>query len=278
MPGLWELGPLRARLEVDAQGIDVLPFQPYLEDRVNFLFTSGRIGTKGNLVFDGSGEGPARVNYDGSVDITDFATIEKSNSNDLLKWKSLNLNALQFNLEPFKLNIGEINLGDFYSRLILGADGKMNLQKLTPESEEKKAEPPPEKTTVKAPEAKAPDKPAPAAPSAAAEEKAITIGKINLDRRQRQLQRSVHQTQLQRQSHRRPGNDFRAQTGSARRYRHQSPPRQCRAGGDQRQTQPAVERIISRHSGRCQGDRAEPDDALFGALCRLWHRKRQAFV
>ncbi len=172
--------PVGARLAVDAQGIDILPFQPYLEDRVNFLFTSGNIGTKGNLNFDGSGEGSARVNYDGSVDITDFATIEKSNSNDLLKWKSLNLNALQFNLEPFKLNIGEINLGDFYSRLILGADGKMNLQKLTPESEEKKDEPPPEKTTVKAPEAKAPDKPAPAAPSAAAEEKAITIGTINL--------------------------------------------------------------------------------------------------
>ena len=172
--------PVGARLAVDAQGIDVLPFQPYLEDRVNFLFTSGHIGTKGNLVFDGSGEGSAKVNYDGSVDITDFATIEKSNSNDLLKWKSLNLNALQFNLEPFKLSIGEINLGDFYSRLILGADGKMNLQKLTPESEEKKDEPPPEKTTVKAPEVKAPDKPAPAAPSAAAEEKAITIGKINL--------------------------------------------------------------------------------------------------
>jgi uncharacterized protein involved in outer membrane biogenesis len=172
--------PVTGQLEVDARGIDVLPFQPYLEDRVNFLFTSGSIGTKGNLVFDTSGNGPAKVNYDGNVDIADFATIEKSNSNDLLKWKSLNLNALQFNLEPFKLSIGEINLGDFYSRLILGADGKMNLQKLTPQTEEKKAEPPAEKTAAKAPEAKAPDKPEPAAPSPAAEEKAITIGKINL--------------------------------------------------------------------------------------------------
>jgi len=167
--------PVIGQLEVDAQGLDILPFQPYLEDRVNFLFTSGNIGTKGNLVFDASGDGPAKVSYDGSVDIADFATVEKSNSNDLLKWKSLNLNALQFNLEPFKLSIGEINLGDFYSRLILGADGKMNIQKLTSESEEKKAEPPPEKTT-----AKAPDAPAPAAPAAPGEEKAVTIGKINL--------------------------------------------------------------------------------------------------
>ena len=172
--------PPTAKLTVDGQNIELLPFQPYLENQVNFLLTGGQVGTKGNLVFDGSGDGPAKVNYDGSVDIADFATIEKSNSNDLLKWKSLNLNALQFNLEPFKLSIGEINLGDFYSRLILGADGKMNLQKLTPQSEETKPEPPPEKTAAKAPEAKAPAKSEPAAPSAAVSDKAIAIGKINL--------------------------------------------------------------------------------------------------
>jgi len=172
--------PLTAKLTVDGQNIELLPFQPYLDNQVNFLLTGGQIGTKGNLIFDGSGDGPVKVNYDGSVDIADFATIEKSNSNDLLKWKSLNLNALQFNLEPFKLSIGEINLGDFYSRLILGPDGKMNLQKLTPQSEETKTAPAPEKTVAKAPEAKASDKPEPAVPVAANSDKPITIGKINL--------------------------------------------------------------------------------------------------
>ena len=168
--------PVAAQLEIDAQGIDVLPFWPYLEDRVHFLLTSGNIGTKGNLVFDASGAGPAKVNYDGSFDIADFATVEKSNSSDLLKWKSLNLNAVQFNLEPFRLNIGEINLGDFYSRLILGADGKINLQKLTPQTEEKKIDPAAiEKTAGKSPEKSE----LPAAP-ATGPDKAITIGKINL--------------------------------------------------------------------------------------------------
>jgi len=172
--------PVAGRLEVEAQGIDFLPFQPYLADRVNFLLTSGNIGTKGNLVFDASGNDPAKVTYDGTVNVADFATVEKGNSNDLVKWKSLNLNALQFDLEPFKLRIGEINLGDFYARLILGADGKMNLQKLTPQSEETNTAPPPDKTAAKAPESKAPDKPDAAAPAPAAAEKPITIGKINL--------------------------------------------------------------------------------------------------
>ena len=163
--------PVAGRLEVEAQGIDVVPFRPYLTDQVNFLLTSGTIGTKGNLVFDTSGNGPIKINYDGSAQILDFATVEKSDAQDLLKWKSLALGGLQFNLEPFQLRIGEINLADFYSRLILGADGKINLQKLTVQKERKEV-------------SEAPVKPAETTAAPAANEatapKAISIGKINL--------------------------------------------------------------------------------------------------
>lgn len=172
LTGTAMANPVTANLTVEGQGIELLPFQPYLENQVNFLLTGGQVATKGNLVFDASGAGPAKVNYDGTVEIADFATIEKANSQDLLKWKSLSLNAIQFSLDPFKLHIGEINLGDFYSRLILGADGKINLSKLAAQSEESKPDPTAEQTAAKAPE------PSPAAPSGG--DKAITIGKINL--------------------------------------------------------------------------------------------------
>jgi uncharacterized protein DUF748 len=168
--------PVAGRLDVEAQAIDVVPFRPYLAEQVNFLLTSGMIGTKGNLVFDTTGDGPAKINYDGSVDIADFATVEKDNAQDLLKWKSLNLNAIQFSLEPFQLRIGEINLGDFYSRLILGADGKMNLQNLTAQKDEKKNDAPPQDKTASKPA----EKPAPSAPASSGSDKAISIGKINL--------------------------------------------------------------------------------------------------
>ncbi|MGH7888689.1 MAG: DUF748 domain-containing protein, partial [Candidatus Binatia bacterium] len=167
--------PVAGRLEVEAQGIDVVPFRPYLADQFNFLVTSGIIGTKGNLVFDTSGDGPAKINYDGGVQILDFGTVEKSDAQDLLKWKSLALDGVQFNLEPFQLRIGEINLDDFYSRLILGPDGKINLQKLTTQKEEKKSDAPPVEKAI----AKPVDKPS-SAPASSSSDKAISIGKINL--------------------------------------------------------------------------------------------------
>jgi uncharacterized protein involved in outer membrane biogenesis len=161
--------PIGGAFSVDAKDIEVLPFQPYIEDQVNFLLTGGRVGTKGKLIFGKNGEEPVKVGYDGDLQVDDFSTVETDGAQDLLKWKSLNLAGIQFALEPMQLRINEINLADFYSRLILGADGKINLQKLMPQKPEKKdaaetkAEKPPE-TPIAQP----------------ASEKRITIGKINL--------------------------------------------------------------------------------------------------
>ena len=164
--------PVNAKFLVDAQGLDLLPFQPYFEDQVNFLLTGGSAGTKGELTFDAGGNGPAKLNYQGALQVADFATVEKDGQQDLLKWKSLGFDGLQFDLEPFQLRIGEITLAEFYSRLILGADGKINLQKLTIQKEEQKGETPAQDKPA--------EKPVAAAASDAAPPKAIIIGKINL--------------------------------------------------------------------------------------------------
>ena len=169
LAGTLGIRPLGGRLNVDAQGIEVVPFQPYLEDQVNFSLTSGAVGSKGILTIDAGTDGAPKVNYEGSVQVVDFASVEKDASQDLLKWKSLDLGGIQFALQPMQLRIDEVNLTEFYSRLILGADGKLNLQKLavqkTENSEADKTKP--EKSA----------EPAAAAPSS---EKQISIGKINL--------------------------------------------------------------------------------------------------
>jgi uncharacterized protein involved in outer membrane biogenesis len=168
LAGTLGIRPVGGRLNVDAQGIEVVPFQPYLADQVNFSLTSGAVGGKGSLTFD-IGDGAPKVNYEGSVQIADFASIEKDGSQDLLKWKSLDLGGIQFALQPMQLRIDEIALAEFYARMILGADGRLNLQKLAAQKTE----------TGEATETKPanPTEPAAAAPSS---DKQISIGKINL--------------------------------------------------------------------------------------------------
>jgi hypothetical protein len=179
LAGTATANPVNGKFAVDARDVDLVSFQPYL-DQVNFLLTGGRIGTKGELAFNASGGGPAKVNYHGGVQVADFGAVEKNGQQDLLRWKTLALDALQFDLEPFQLRIGEITLADFYSRLILGADGKLNLQNLAAQDNQKTETPAEGKPAdPKAAEPKAVEKPP--APAADAEPpKAISIGKINL--------------------------------------------------------------------------------------------------
>ncbi|HKY09137.1 MAG TPA: DUF748 domain-containing protein, partial [Candidatus Binatia bacterium] len=101
--GTATTNPLNAKFVIDAQDLDITPFQPYLDEQVNFILTGGRAGTKGEFNFAAGGAGPAKVNYQGAVQIADFGAVEKNGQQDLLRWKTLALDALQFDLEPFQL-------------------------------------------------------------------------------------------------------------------------------------------------------------------------------
>jgi hypothetical protein len=172
MAGTVTANPVKGKFAIEGQDVEVVPFQPYLADQVNFILTGGRAGTKGDFTFDASGTGPAKIDYKGTIQVADFGSVEKSGADDLLKWKSLALEGVQFSMQPFELRIGEISLADFYSRLILRPDGKTNLQTLTVQTAETKDE--------AATETKPPEKTPPTAANEEANQKAVTIGKINL--------------------------------------------------------------------------------------------------
>jgi uncharacterized protein involved in outer membrane biogenesis len=163
--------PARGDFVVESRDVEVLPFQPYLEDQVNFLLTGGRLGAKGKLTFDASDPGPLKLTYDGSAQAADLAAVEKTSSDDLLKLKSLSLDSIEFVLEPMRLRIGDITLSDFYSRIIIGPDGKINLQNLVAKKNDTNTEPA---------KAEAAESPAQATSAPPAPEKPVTIGKINL--------------------------------------------------------------------------------------------------
>jgi uncharacterized protein involved in outer membrane biogenesis len=175
------INPTRGDFVVESRDVEVLPFQPYLEDQVNFILTGGRLGAKGKLTFDSSGPGPLKLTYGGSAQAAEFAAVEKASSDDLLKFKSLNLDSIEFALEPMHLRIGDITLSDFYSRIIIGPDGKINLQNLTVKKEGADS-PPTEAKPATAPPSKAKPAASPAQAAAAppASEKPVTIGKIAL--------------------------------------------------------------------------------------------------
>jgi hypothetical protein len=125
--GSVQLMPLTTALKVETQAIPLLPLQPYFTGFLNIALTRGQVSNSGEVTAQ-MGKDGLNATYKGSLTLGDLLAVDKVNNADFLKWKSLYLGGIDFRLQPMAVNVGEVALSDFYSRLILSKEGRLNLQ------------------------------------------------------------------------------------------------------------------------------------------------------
>ena len=143
-------GPLVAQpfaidWRLEANAIDLAPLRPYFESKTNLIVTGGALTVRGRLTVTGVTESPA-AGFAGDVTITDFGSLDRPTSQELVRWKSLTLTGVNVATTPRKVGLGSIALDQFYARLIVNPDATLNLQRLlAPETnaEPAPASPPP---------------------------------------------------------------------------------------------------------------------------------------
>ncbi|WP_412480467.1 DUF748 domain-containing protein [Azonexus sp. IMCC34839] len=124
--GSLQASPLDIGLRVETVAIPMMPLEPYFGQFLNISVTRGQVSNKGEASLQ-IADGKLKAAYKGSATLGDFVAVDKLNSADFLKWKSLYFGNVDFRLDPLAINIGEIALADFYSRLILNKDGRLNV-------------------------------------------------------------------------------------------------------------------------------------------------------
>lgn len=145
LSGPLALEPPAARLEVVADAIGLAPVQRYLDERMHLAITAGTVSAKGVATLEAAAGAPLQAAYAGTLEIAGFASIDKRSTQDLLQWKRLAFRGIDFALEPLRVSVGEIALEDYYARVILSAEGRLNLQELAvaPEAPPQPAQPAP---------------------------------------------------------------------------------------------------------------------------------------
>ncbi|KAF0159528.1 MAG: hypothetical protein FD159_469 [Syntrophaceae bacterium] len=165
------IDPLAANLALEVKNLAIRPFQPYFTESVQLDVTHGSISTAGNIALNLDAKNKPSVKYTGNLSVSNLATIDKAHSLDFLKWKQLNFQSLAAGYNPLFVNIKEISLKDFFTKIVINQGGSTNIQDITgaPKTETDKpktpegAQPPPEAKIAK-PVEKPPD---------------IKIGKVN---------------------------------------------------------------------------------------------------
>lgn len=140
------IDPVSADLALDLKSIAIRTFQPYFTDQIKIDVTKGDIGTKGQLNVVMAKDGKPKVTYDGEISVSRLATIDKARSNDFIKWRQLYFDRFKTGFNPFYLDIKGISLTDYYAKLVVNADGSMNVSDIFGDSKkEGKAKAPAEK-------------------------------------------------------------------------------------------------------------------------------------
>ncbi|MFO7714062.1 DUF748 domain-containing protein [Desulfosarcina sp.] len=125
--GEVSLAPLDLDMTVKMQQMDIRPFQPYLSDQTGLIVTQGYFNTQGRLVMKPGQAASPVVTFRGKAGLNRFAAIDRKNTDDFLKWEDLLLDKLEVDVEPTRLAVEQISLADFFARVIIDADGGVNI-------------------------------------------------------------------------------------------------------------------------------------------------------
>jgi len=128
--GPLAINPVSADLKIDLKDFGLVPLQPYFADQVSVLITSADLSVTGATSFAVPAEGKPAVSFDGEVTLTNFASVDKAKSEDFLKWTTLFAGGVAYQHNPMQLAIEQVAMSDFYSRIIIYPEGRLNLQNI----------------------------------------------------------------------------------------------------------------------------------------------------
>lgn len=122
------LSPVRAKLNLDVQGIDLVFLQPYLDEYSKLDLVHGTVDA--HLTVDyaaATGRARAPLSVDGDVALRDVHTRDKLLKLDFVNWNLLALEGVAVRTAPLSIAIREIVANEPYARFVIAADGTTNV-------------------------------------------------------------------------------------------------------------------------------------------------------
>jgi hypothetical protein len=126
------IAPLKATVHVTTRRLDLSMADSYLPKDLNATFKSGSL-TNNGIVSAAMVRDDLHLSYRGDATVGNVRMLDKLTGDDFVRWNSLSFDRIDFGLgegKP-KVHIGAIALSDFYARIILNANGQLNLKDIT---------------------------------------------------------------------------------------------------------------------------------------------------
>ncbi|WP_406869014.1 DUF748 domain-containing protein [Paraburkholderia fungorum] len=119
--------PLKVAVKVNANRLDAAAFEPYFGGKLNALIASALLNANGDLAL--SQAKALKATYRGDVALVDVRMLDKATSDPFAGWGSLALTDLKADYDErgTVVDAGRVTFTKFYGRVLLDAQGKLNL-------------------------------------------------------------------------------------------------------------------------------------------------------
>ncbi|MES2090545.1 MAG: DUF748 domain-containing protein [Pseudomonadota bacterium] len=127
--------PLSLRTKLVVAGLDLRALQPYMAPHVNLVLVAAQAHAQGTLNLASDAQVSAaslKARYQGRVGLSALRTQDSLTEADFLSWGALSLDGVDASWQGGALtaDLGRISLNDFYGRVIINPDGRLNLSEI----------------------------------------------------------------------------------------------------------------------------------------------------
>ncbi|MCK4508065.1 MAG: DUF748 domain-containing protein, partial [Desulfuromonadales bacterium] len=124
--GTASLAEQSVRLNTHLKKIPLSTFAPYVAEQANLVLVDGYLNARMKSTID-AGSKPLQVTYDGDIGISRFHLLDSLHREDLLKWDNLQFAGINGQAEPLKVAIESITLSDYFAKILIDEDARLNL-------------------------------------------------------------------------------------------------------------------------------------------------------
>jgi hypothetical protein len=119
--------PLAANLNLKMNGIELAAIQPYVAQYTSMTLLGGKLGGDAKVRY--GAQKPA-LQFSGNLNVAGLHTVDNALHQDFINWDRLEIQGLNFQHDPDRLDIERVTARKLYARVIIEPDESMNVKRI----------------------------------------------------------------------------------------------------------------------------------------------------
>jgi hypothetical protein len=119
--------PVAANLNLKLGGIELAAVQPYVAQYTSMTLLAGKLGGDAKVRYAAQ---KSALQFSGNLSVANLHTVDNALHQDFINWDRLDIQGLNFQHDPDRLDIDQIRAQKLYARVIIEPDESINVKRI----------------------------------------------------------------------------------------------------------------------------------------------------